>query len=169
MGNRKSLESSLRQLEREKALLQHKSLESHRKAESEADRKRCLENEGEEEEEEEEPIPAQALDSSHVGALTLPGEELKEAGCQKCGTKMCNWSRFLLSSSCFTLTFGAVMSANSSETTASDVTAEWEEVSAQPGGPVSPTHVGVFAQTLTKSASLREFSHMSPSVWLNLW
>uniref|UniRef100_A0A8C4I813 Rho-associated protein kinase n=1 Tax=Dicentrarchus labrax TaxID=13489 RepID=A0A8C4I813_DICLA len=42
---RKNLESSLRQLEREKALLQHKSLESHRKAESEADRKRCLENE----------------------------------------------------------------------------------------------------------------------------
>uniref|UniRef100_A0A3Q3G7T1 non-specific serine/threonine protein kinase n=1 Tax=Labrus bergylta TaxID=56723 RepID=A0A3Q3G7T1_9LABR len=42
---RKSLESSLRQLEREKALLQHKSLDSHRKAESEADRKRCLENE----------------------------------------------------------------------------------------------------------------------------
>uniref|UniRef100_A0A672HQG8 non-specific serine/threonine protein kinase n=1 Tax=Salarias fasciatus TaxID=181472 RepID=A0A672HQG8_SALFA len=43
--SRKSLELSLRQLEREKALLQHKSLESHRKAESEADRKRCLENE----------------------------------------------------------------------------------------------------------------------------
>uniref|UniRef100_A0A8D3D2W5 non-specific serine/threonine protein kinase n=1 Tax=Scophthalmus maximus TaxID=52904 RepID=A0A8D3D2W5_SCOMX len=43
-AGRKSLESSLRQLEREKALLQHKSLESHRKAESEADRKRCLEN-----------------------------------------------------------------------------------------------------------------------------
>uniref|UniRef100_A0A8C7YP49 Rho-associated protein kinase 2 n=1 Tax=Oryzias sinensis TaxID=183150 RepID=A0A8C7YP49_9TELE len=42
---RKCLESNLRQLEREKALLQHKSLESHRKAESEADRKRCLENE----------------------------------------------------------------------------------------------------------------------------
>ncbi|XP_068608289.1 rho-associated protein kinase 2, partial [Brachionichthys hirsutus] len=42
---RKNLESSLRQLEREKALLQHKSLESHRKAESEADRRRCLENE----------------------------------------------------------------------------------------------------------------------------
>uniref|UniRef100_A0A671XT85 non-specific serine/threonine protein kinase n=1 Tax=Sparus aurata TaxID=8175 RepID=A0A671XT85_SPAAU len=42
---RKNLESTLRQLEREKALLQHKSLESHRKAESEADRKRCLENE----------------------------------------------------------------------------------------------------------------------------
>ncbi|KAK7905242.1 hypothetical protein WMY93_017849 [Mugilogobius chulae] len=42
---RKSLESSLRQLEREKALLQHKTLESHRKAENEADRKRCLENE----------------------------------------------------------------------------------------------------------------------------
>uniref|UniRef100_A0A667Z8M1 Rho-associated protein kinase 2 n=1 Tax=Myripristis murdjan TaxID=586833 RepID=A0A667Z8M1_9TELE len=45
VSSRKSLESSLRQLEREKALLQHKSLESHRKAESEADRKRCLENE----------------------------------------------------------------------------------------------------------------------------
>ncbi|KAI1895124.1 hypothetical protein AGOR_G00103060 [Albula goreensis] len=42
---RKSLESTLRQLEREKALLQHKSVESHRKAESEADKKRCLENE----------------------------------------------------------------------------------------------------------------------------
>ncbi|KAM9476448.1 rho-associated protein kinase 2 isoform 3-T3 [Clarias gariepinus] len=45
MSSRKALESSLRQLEREKALLQHKSVESHRKAESEADRKRCLENE----------------------------------------------------------------------------------------------------------------------------
>ncbi|XP_060781167.1 rho-associated protein kinase 2 isoform X3 [Neoarius graeffei] len=45
MSSRKALESSLRQLEREKALLQHKSIESHRKAESEADRKRCLENE----------------------------------------------------------------------------------------------------------------------------
>nr|XP_019940542.1 PREDICTED: rho-associated protein kinase 2 [Paralichthys olivaceus] len=45
VSGRKNLESSLRQLEREKALLQHKSLESHRKAESEADRKRCLENE----------------------------------------------------------------------------------------------------------------------------
>ncbi|XP_026007233.1 rho-associated protein kinase 2 isoform X4 [Astatotilapia calliptera] len=45
VSSRKNLESSLRQLEREKALLQHKSLESHRKAESEADRKRCLENE----------------------------------------------------------------------------------------------------------------------------
>uniref|UniRef100_A0A8C9YKQ6 non-specific serine/threonine protein kinase n=1 Tax=Sander lucioperca TaxID=283035 RepID=A0A8C9YKQ6_SANLU len=45
VNSRKNLESSLRQLEREKALLQHKSLESHRKAESEADRKRCLENE----------------------------------------------------------------------------------------------------------------------------
>ncbi|XP_061650614.1 rho-associated protein kinase 2 isoform X2 [Phyllopteryx taeniolatus] len=43
--SRKNLESSMRQLEREKALLQHKSMESHRKAESEADRKRCLENE----------------------------------------------------------------------------------------------------------------------------
>lgn len=47
VSGRKSLESSLRQLEREKALLQHKSQESHRKAENEADRKRCLENEGE--------------------------------------------------------------------------------------------------------------------------
>ncbi|KAI4893397.1 hypothetical protein NFI96_027446, partial [Prochilodus magdalenae] len=46
INSRKVLESSLRQLEREKALLQHKSVESHRKAESEADRKRCLENEG---------------------------------------------------------------------------------------------------------------------------
>ncbi|KAK9533314.1 hypothetical protein VZT92_008438 [Zoarces viviparus] len=45
VSSRKNLESTLRQLEREKALLQHKSLESHRKAESEADRKRCLENE----------------------------------------------------------------------------------------------------------------------------
>ncbi|XP_077394683.1 rho-associated protein kinase 2 isoform X1 [Festucalex cinctus] len=45
VAGRKNLESSLRQLEREKALLQHKSQESHRKAESEADRKRCLENE----------------------------------------------------------------------------------------------------------------------------
>uniref|UniRef100_A0A3Q2DJY6 Rho-associated protein kinase 2 n=1 Tax=Cyprinodon variegatus TaxID=28743 RepID=A0A3Q2DJY6_CYPVA len=45
VSSRKSLESNLRQLEREKALLQHKSLESHRKAENEADRKRCLENE----------------------------------------------------------------------------------------------------------------------------
>lgn len=47
VSGRKSLESTLRQLEREKALLQHKSQESHRKAENEADRKRCLENEGE--------------------------------------------------------------------------------------------------------------------------
>lgn len=39
------METTLRQLEREKALLQHKSVESHRRAESEADRKRCLENE----------------------------------------------------------------------------------------------------------------------------
>ncbi|XP_026864017.2 rho-associated protein kinase 2 isoform X3 [Electrophorus electricus] len=45
MSSRKALETCLRQLEREKALLQHKTVESHRKAESEADRKRCLENE----------------------------------------------------------------------------------------------------------------------------
>ncbi|XP_067278312.1 rho-associated protein kinase 2 isoform X3 [Pseudorasbora parva] len=45
INGRKVLETSLRQLEREKALLQHKNVESHRRAESEADRKRCLENE----------------------------------------------------------------------------------------------------------------------------
>ncbi|XP_066554385.1 rho-associated protein kinase 2 isoform X3 [Amia ocellicauda] len=42
---RKNLESSLRQLEREQALLQHKNVENQRKAENEADKKRCLENE----------------------------------------------------------------------------------------------------------------------------
>ncbi|KAM8917624.1 rho-associated protein kinase 2 isoform 1-T2 [Spinachia spinachia] len=45
VSGRKNLEAALRQLEREKALLQHKSLESSRKAEGEADRKRGLENE----------------------------------------------------------------------------------------------------------------------------
>uniref|UniRef100_A0A673JDZ1 Rho-associated protein kinase 2 n=1 Tax=Sinocyclocheilus rhinocerous TaxID=307959 RepID=A0A673JDZ1_9TELE len=45
INSRKGLETTLRQLEREKALLQHKNVESHRRAESEADRKRCLENE----------------------------------------------------------------------------------------------------------------------------
>uniref|UniRef100_A0AAQ4NQQ9 Rho-associated protein kinase n=1 Tax=Gasterosteus aculeatus aculeatus TaxID=481459 RepID=A0AAQ4NQQ9_GASAC len=45
VSGRKKLEAALRQLEREKALLQHKSLESSRKAEGEADRKRCLESE----------------------------------------------------------------------------------------------------------------------------
>uniref|UniRef100_A0A671LL68 Rho-associated protein kinase 2 n=1 Tax=Sinocyclocheilus anshuiensis TaxID=1608454 RepID=A0A671LL68_9TELE len=45
VSGRKGLETTLRQLEREKALLQHKNVESHRRAESEADRKRCLENE----------------------------------------------------------------------------------------------------------------------------
>ncbi|XP_059421994.1 rho-associated protein kinase 2 isoform X4 [Carassius carassius] len=45
INSRKGLEMTLRQLEREKALLQHKNVESHRRAESEADRKRCLENE----------------------------------------------------------------------------------------------------------------------------
>lgn len=39
------METSLRQLERENALLQHKSVESHRRAESEAERKRCLDSE----------------------------------------------------------------------------------------------------------------------------
>ncbi|XP_004914526.1 rho-associated protein kinase 2 isoform X2 [Xenopus tropicalis] len=42
---RKSIESTTRQLEREKALLQHKSTEYQRKAENDADRKRSLENE----------------------------------------------------------------------------------------------------------------------------
>ncbi|XP_078069263.1 rho-associated protein kinase 2 isoform X9 [Mustelus asterias] len=42
---RKDVESSLRQLEREKALLQHKNAEYHRKTEMEADKKRGLENE----------------------------------------------------------------------------------------------------------------------------
>ncbi|XP_070588968.1 rho-associated protein kinase 2 isoform X2 [Erythrolamprus reginae] len=43
-SSRKHLESSFRQLEREKALLQHKNAEYQRKAEHEADRKRNLEN-----------------------------------------------------------------------------------------------------------------------------
>ncbi|XP_053141596.1 rho-associated protein kinase 2 isoform X5 [Hemicordylus capensis] len=42
--SRKNLESVLRQLEREKALLQHKNAEYQRKAEHEADKKRNLEN-----------------------------------------------------------------------------------------------------------------------------
>ncbi|KAJ7342295.1 hypothetical protein JRQ81_010039 [Phrynocephalus forsythii] len=42
--SRKNLESTLRQLEREKALLQHKNAEYQRKAEHEADKKRNLEN-----------------------------------------------------------------------------------------------------------------------------
>ncbi|XP_038607691.1 rho-associated protein kinase 2 [Tachyglossus aculeatus] len=42
--SRKNVESSLRQLEREKALLQHKNAEYQRKAEYEADKKRNLEN-----------------------------------------------------------------------------------------------------------------------------
>ncbi|XP_067878782.1 rho-associated protein kinase 2 isoform X2 [Heterodontus francisci] len=42
---RKDVESAFRQLEREKALLQHKNAEYHRKAEMEADKKRGLENE----------------------------------------------------------------------------------------------------------------------------
>lgn len=43
---RKSVESTLRQLEREKALLQHKNAEYQRKADHEADKKRNLENDG---------------------------------------------------------------------------------------------------------------------------
>uniref|UniRef100_A0A8C7Y6F4 non-specific serine/threonine protein kinase n=2 Tax=Oryzias sinensis TaxID=183150 RepID=A0A8C7Y6F4_9TELE len=43
--NRQRVEASLRQLERERALLQHQSAESLRKVELEAGRKRCLENE----------------------------------------------------------------------------------------------------------------------------
>jgi len=44
--SRKNVESAVRQLEREKALLQHKNTEYQRKAEHEADKKRNLENEG---------------------------------------------------------------------------------------------------------------------------
>lgn len=46
MTSRKNVESALRQLEREKALLQHKNAEYQRKAEHEADKKRNLENDG---------------------------------------------------------------------------------------------------------------------------
>nr|XP_020444853.1 rho-associated protein kinase 2-like isoform X1 [Monopterus albus] len=45
MSSRQRVEASLRQLERERALLQHQSAESLRKVEIEADRKRSLENE----------------------------------------------------------------------------------------------------------------------------
>ncbi|XP_074847377.1 rho-associated protein kinase 2 [Carettochelys insculpta] len=44
LTSRKNVESALRQLEREKALLQHKNAEYQRKAEHEADKKRNLEN-----------------------------------------------------------------------------------------------------------------------------
>uniref|UniRef100_A0A8C7P5S8 Rho-associated protein kinase n=1 Tax=Oncorhynchus mykiss TaxID=8022 RepID=A0A8C7P5S8_ONCMY len=44
MSSRQRVESSLRQLERERALLQYQSAENLRKVELEADRKRCLEN-----------------------------------------------------------------------------------------------------------------------------
>ncbi|KAK6297171.1 hypothetical protein J4Q44_G00317540 [Coregonus suidteri] len=45
MSSRQRVESSLRQLERERALLQHQSAENLRRVEMEADRKRILENE----------------------------------------------------------------------------------------------------------------------------
>ncbi|KAK0132271.1 Rho-associated protein kinase 2 [Merluccius polli] len=45
MSSRQGVESSLRQLERERALLQHQSAESLRKADAELERKRSLENE----------------------------------------------------------------------------------------------------------------------------
>ncbi|XP_069829269.1 rho-associated protein kinase 2 isoform X2 [Dendropsophus ebraccatus] len=45
VNSRKNLESTSRQLEREKALLQHKNAEYQRKAENEAEKKRSLENE----------------------------------------------------------------------------------------------------------------------------
>ncbi|CAJ0933501.1 unnamed protein product [Ranitomeya imitator] len=45
INSRKNLESASRQLEREKALLQHKNAEYQRKAENEAEKKRSLENE----------------------------------------------------------------------------------------------------------------------------
>lgn len=41
------MESTLRQLERENVLLQHKSTESQRRADSESEKKRVLESEGE--------------------------------------------------------------------------------------------------------------------------
>ncbi|NP_001080945.1 Rho-associated, coiled-coil containing protein kinase 2 L homeolog [Xenopus laevis] len=44
-SSRKNIESTTRQLEREKALLQHKNTEYQRKAENDADKKRSLENE----------------------------------------------------------------------------------------------------------------------------
>lgn len=47
MNSRQKVEASLRQLERERALLQHQSTEHLRKVEIEADRKRVLENERE--------------------------------------------------------------------------------------------------------------------------
>lgn len=46
------MEASLRQLERERALLQHQSAENLRKVEIETDRKRSLENERKQKEEE---------------------------------------------------------------------------------------------------------------------
>lgn len=45
MSGRQKVEASLRQLERDRALLQHQSAENLRKVEIEADRKRSLENE----------------------------------------------------------------------------------------------------------------------------
>ncbi|XP_032441181.1 rho-associated protein kinase 2-like isoform X1 [Xiphophorus hellerii] len=45
MNSRQKVEASMRQLERERALLQHQSAENQRKVEMEADRKRILENE----------------------------------------------------------------------------------------------------------------------------
>lgn len=45
MSGRQKVEASLRQLERERALLQHQSAENLRKVEIETDRKRSLENE----------------------------------------------------------------------------------------------------------------------------
>lgn len=45
MSGRQKVEASLRQLERDRALLQHQSAENLRKVEIEIDRKRTLENE----------------------------------------------------------------------------------------------------------------------------
>ncbi|KAG9494602.1 hypothetical protein GDO78_002110 [Eleutherodactylus coqui] len=47
INSRKNLESTSRQLEREKALLQHKNAEYQRKTENDAEKKRSLENEAE--------------------------------------------------------------------------------------------------------------------------
>ena len=48
MSSRQRVESSMRQMERERALLQHQNAENLRKVEIENDRKRTLENECEE-------------------------------------------------------------------------------------------------------------------------
>lgn len=60
------MEASLRQLERERALLQHQSAENLRKVEIETDRKRSLENERKQKEEEEKTEKEDVLEESYV-------------------------------------------------------------------------------------------------------